>query len=80
MLQRLVSVWRGATAPGKPLLLGRWCHPSSEIYKATCNQEVKAMWNIHDHGHVDAPFKAKRPVAERIERDPVSVFVCGYGI
>ena len=33
------------------LPLGRWCHPSSDIYKETCKQNVKAAMADMDNSH-----------------------------
>lgn len=75
--------------PAKATPLGRWCHPSSDAYKTTCNQEVKAMLNIYDHGHVvDRPLTATAATRRSssassassiVERDPLTVFLDGFG-
>jgi|TARA_B100000886_G_C20398238_1_gene481392 hypothetical protein len=34
-----------------PIPLGRWCHPSSDVYKETCKQDVKAAMADMDNSH-----------------------------
>ena len=47
--------------------LGRWCHPSSDRYKKTCNQDIKAMLNIDDHGFLDTPRNQTDKRAKQIQ-------------
>ena len=36
----------------KSIPLGRWCHPSSDIYKDTCKQQVKAAMADMDNSYL----------------------------
>jgi hypothetical protein len=53
--------------------LARWCHPSSEMYKGTCDIERKI-----DAANADNSFGhrvARRESREPTERDVVTVFL-----
>ena len=57
-----------------PPRLGRWCHPSSEHYRTTCDAELKTLWNLYDHGFHTIPVE--KPKAPKIERDCITCFLC----
>ena len=63
----------------RPLALGRWCHPSSDVYKHSCDQARKALWNLYDHGFttMEMPKKQEKKDQEW-RRDPVTVFLYPY--
>lgn len=54
------------------LPLGRWCHPSSDVYRVSCDQARKVMWNLYDHG-----FTTMEPKKDEKEmtRDPITVLL-----
>lgn len=75
MFARVCFFFKSSVTPTNMTPLGRWCHPSSDMYKTTCNQEIKAMLNNRDHGHLDAPLTNKHAIKSDVERDPVTVFL-----
>ena len=64
--------------------LGRWCHPSSEVYRATCDQNIKAVWNLYDHSFTPLPKPSVPPPGKQeertsdIERDLLTVFLVAW--
>ena len=68
LLRRLRTAWAaGATEPPR---LGRWCHPTSEVYSRSCDQMAKMHHGTSDNclGH-PTPRTPSPP-----SRDPVSVW------
>ena len=63
MMRRILVMDRGTR-------LGRWCHPSSDAYKDTCDASLKAFWSIYDHGFHTLPV-ARLPVMMARSRPPI---------
>jgi|MDTE01.1.fsa_nt_gb hypothetical protein len=76
MMRRILVMDRGTR-------LGRWCHPSSDAYKDTCDVSLKAFWSIYDHGFHTLPVARSprddgaKPSAnpDAMRRDPITCFM-----
>lgn len=71
MIARLYKyLFESAKTPTK---LGRWCLPSSDFYKNSCNQMQKLEFANYDNCFTT--LKNKTNSKNKNTRDPVSIFL-----
>ena len=63
----LMRTWLARWTKPQHTPLGRWCHPTSDVYARACNQEMKGDLNTYDHGF--HTLRA-RPFVEKATEDP----------
>ena len=67
-----IKTFRGY--PSAPPMLGRWCHPTSNVYAHSCNQNVKADLANADNS-AGLSLNTQAVTKNEIKKDPVSVFI-----
>lgn len=60
--------------PADHVPLGRWCHPTSSIYKGTCDQALKSAFADWDNGY-HALRRSDGEKRQEATRDPITVFL-----